>query len=65
MSIYQSFLWPFLVTSAWGFIQGMSVCVSEMVNPVFDKNERWMTLCCWGIVIIWPVGVACLTLSYT
>lgn len=65
MTTYQSFMIPFLICSAIGFFNGLRVVVGEMTNPVFDASERWVTIICWGIVIVWPFGVAMTVYSFT
>lgn len=65
MTAYQGFLSSFLVTSCFGFFTCIKICAGEMADPILNKEERWILILCWGLVIIWPVSVMCLIISFT
>jgi len=59
MTIYQTFLLGLLIFGATGFVKATRICYLEIIDPVFDEKERWITICCWGIALIWLTALFC------
>jgi hypothetical protein len=64
ITFYQIFLLPFVITSAFGYPSAVQIVVSELIDPVHGRSERWMILICWGYVVIWPTALVSLIVSF-
>jgi len=62
MTDIQCFLWGFVVTGAYGWIQCMKAWTMHILDPIMDN--RWILYGIYSVCIIWPLGVYFLIESY-